>query len=418
MKLVRKLLDGMEKPFKKGGPLHRVHPLYEALDTFAFTPGRVTKGTTHVRDAMDLKRLMMTVVWALVPAILMAMYNTGFQANQAIEKLVQLNGGDPTQFALDNWRTTLYVALGLPFASGNILACFVHGFLYYFPVLVVTFAAGGLWEVVFASVKHHEINEGFLVTGMLFPMILPPAIPLWQVALGVSFGVVLGKEVFGGVGMNIFNPALVSRAFLFFAYPSEISGGQVWIAARGMTPDGVSGATWLTTATESGVQQLAQTGHNWMDAFLGFVPGSMGETSALACLLGALLLVFTRVASFRTMLGVAVGTIAMSLLFNGVGSETNPAFAIPFWWHMVLGGWAFGTVFMATDPVSSAFTTKGQWIYGFFIGVMVVMIRVINPAYPEGMMLAILFMNMFAPLIDWFFIRANIKRRAVGYAKG
>ncbi len=413
MKLVRKLLDRMEKPFEKGGKLHRLYPLYEALDTFTFATGSVTRGKTHVRDAMDLKRLMMTVVWALVPAILMALYNTGYQANLTVERLVERHGGDPLAFALDNWRTAIYVSMGLSFESGCILANFIHGFLYYFPVLVVTFTVGGFWEVLFASVRRHEINEGFLVTGMLFPMILPPAIPLWQVAMGISFGVVLGKEVFGGVGMNMFNPALVSRAFLFFAYPADISGDMVWTAARGMTADGVSGATLLSMATAGGTDALVAGGHSFTQAFIGLIPGSMGETSALACLLGAVVLVATRVGSFRTMLGVVLGTIGMSLLFNHMGSETNPAFQIPFWWHMVLGGWAFGTVFMATDPVSSAYTRKGQYIYGFFIGVMVVTIRVINPAYPEGMMLAILFMNMFAPLIDWFFIRATIKRRAL-----
>jgi len=243
-------------------------------------------------------------------------------------------------------------------------------------------------------------------------MILPPAIPLWQVAMGVSFGIVIGKEVFGGVGKNIFNPALVGRAFLFFAYPAQISGDSVWIAARGLTADGVSGATALAVVKQEGMDALAAAGFNWWDAFIGLVPGSMGETSALACLIGAAVLLVTRVASWRSMFGVVLGTVAFSAMFNVIGSQTNPAFAMPFWWHMVLGGWAFGTVFMVTDPVSSAFTARGQFIYGFFIGVMAVLIRVINPAYPEGMMLSILFMNMFAPLIDFGFMRANIRRRA------
>ncbi len=409
MKLLRRMMDQMGKSFEKGKPLSKVEPLYEALDTFMFTPGKVNKGTTHVRDGMDLKRLMMTVVWALVPAILMAMYNTGFQANLAIS-----NGAE----ALDNWRTALVLGVFGGFDAGNILSCFFHGFLYYFPVLVVTFGVGGFWEVLFASVKKHEINEGFLVTGMLVPMIVPPALPLWQLALAISFGVVLGKEVFGGVGMNIFNPALVTRAFLFFAYPAAISGDSAWIAARNLGPDTYSGATWLTTATNGGLQAIGEAGYSWMDAFLGFIPGSMGETSALACLIGAAILIVTRVASWRTMAGVVGGALLMSLVLNGIGSDTNLGFSIPFYWHFVLGGFAFGAVFMATDPVSSAYTKQGQLIYGFFIGLLAVLIRVINPAYPEGMMLAILFMNMFAPLIDYVYIRGNIKRRKIRNAAG
>ena len=411
MKAVRRILDMMSGPFHKGGRLHRLYPLYEAIDTFSFTPGKVTTGRTHVRDGADLKRLMITVVVALTPAILWAIFNTGYQANLAIERLAA-SGGDVGSYALDNWRTSLYLAMGLQFSSASIAGCVVHGLLYYLPVLIVTFLVGGVWEVLFAAVRGHEVNEGFLVTGFLFPMILPPAIPLWQVAMGVSFGIVIGKEVFGGVGKNIFNPALVGRAFLFFAYPAQISGDSVWIAARGLTADGVSGATALAVVKQEGMDALAAAGFNWWDAFIGLVPGSMGETSALACLIGAAVLLVTRVASWRSMFGVVLGTVAFSAMFNVIGSQTNPAFAMPFWWHMVLGGWAFGTVFMVTDPVSSAFTARGQFIYGFFIGVMAVLIRVINPAYPEGMMLSILFMNMFAPLIDFGFMRANIRRRA------
>ncbi len=413
MKLVRRLLDKMGEPFLQGGKLQRLYPLYEALDTFTFTPGEVTRGKTHVRDAMDLKRLMMTVVWALVPAIVMAIYNTGYQANLALERLHELGGGEIAAHALDNWRTAIFMGLGLSFSSSSLLGCVVHGLLYYIPILFVTFAVGGVWEVLFATVRKHEINEGFLVTGMLFPLILPPAIPLWQVALGITFGVVIGKEVFGGVGMNIFNPALVARAFLFFAYPAAISGDDVWIAAQGLTADGISGATAMAVATVEGPQALTEHGYTLWQAFVGLVPGSLGETSALACLIGAVVLLVTRVASYRTMLGVVGGTVAMTLLFNAIGSETNPAFQIPVWWHMALGGWAFGTVFMATDPVSSAYTRNGQYIYGALIGVMVIAIRVVNPAFPEGMMLAILFANMFSPLIDWFFIRATVKRRAL-----
>jgi Na+-transporting NADH:ubiquinone oxidoreductase subunit B len=282
-------------------------------------------------------------------------------------------------------------------------------------VFVVTFAVGGTWEVIFAIVRKHEVNEGFFVTGFLFPLILPATIPLWQVALGISFGVVIGKEVFGGTGMNILNPALTSRAFLFFAYPVEISGDKCWIAAQTAAADGVSGATWLAKASEEGQAVFAQ-GITWWDAFVGMMPGSMGETSALACFAGAIFLLITGIASWRIMLSVTVGTIAMAALLNGIGSETNPFFDVPFWWHFVLGGWAFGMVYMATDPVSAAATDKGRYIYGFFIGILVVLIRVVNPAYPEGMMLSILLMNVFAPIIDHYVLKANIKRRKARYA--
>jgi len=300
------------------------------------------------------------------------------------------------------------------FDPGSIWACMVHGALYFFPVLIVTFAAGGFWEVLFSSIRKHEVAEGFFVTGFLFPLILPATIPLWQVAMGISFGVVLGKEIFGGTGMNFLNPALLARAFLFFAYPIEISGDAVWIAAK-TGADGVSGATWLAMAAEQGQAAVAQ-GVSWQDAFLGFIPGSMGETSALACLIGAAILLITRVGSWRVMTGVVIGTVAMAMTLNAVGSETNPFFATPFWWHFVLGGWAFGTVFMATDPVSAAQTDKGRWIYGILIGVLAVLVRVVNPAYPEGMMLAILLMNVMAPLIDHYVVAANVKRRMRRYA--
>jgi Na+-transporting NADH:ubiquinone oxidoreductase subunit B len=257
------------------------------------------------------------------------------------------------------------------------------------------------------------------VTGFLLPLTLPPTIPLWQVASGVIFGVLIGKEIFGGTGMNILNPALTARAFLFFAYPAEISGDKPWIAADFAGVDGFTGATWLARATADGPHTLGQVGSTqWMDAFIGVIPGSMGETSALLCLVGAFILIVTRIGSWRTMLGVVVGSAAMAVFLNTIGSDTNPAFGIPFAWHAVLGGWAFGTVFMATDPVSSAFTDKGRLIYGFGIGVMVILVRVVNPAYPEGMMLAILFMNMFAPFIDHFFVQANIKRRLARNAAG
>jgi len=402
MRFLRRFLDLQKERFQSGGKLDHLYPLFEAVDTIFYTPDAVTTGTTHVRDALDLKRMMSVVVAALLPIVFFAMYNTGLQANRAI-----VAGAQP----LDSWQTRFFEALGYSFTT-DFGACFFHGALYFLPVFIVCFAAGGTVEVIFGCVRGHEINEGFFVTGFLLPLTLPPTIPLWQVASGAIFGVLIGKEIFGGTGMNVLNPALTARAFLFFAYPAEISGDKPWIAADFIGVDGFSGATWLARATTEGPQALGPIGSaQWWEAFNGFIPGSMGETSALLCLIGAVILIVTRIGSWRTMLGVVGGTAAVAVLLNVIGSETNPAFAIPFAWHVVLGGWAFGTVFMATDPVSSAFTNKGRLIYGFGIGVMVILVRVVNPAYPEGMMLAILFMNMFAPFIDHFFVQANIKRR-------
>jgi Na+-transporting NADH:ubiquinone oxidoreductase subunit B len=409
MQFLRRFLDVQKERFQSGGKLDHLFPLFEAVDTIFYTPDAVTTGTTHVRDALDLKRMMSVVVAALMPIVFFAMYNTGLQANRAI-----VAGAQP----LDSWQTRLFEALGYSFTT-DFWTCFFHGALYFLPVFIVGFAAGGTVEVIFACVRGHEINEGFFVTGFLLPLTLPPTIPLWQVASGAIFGVLIGKEIFGGTGMNVLNPALTARAFLFFAYPAEISGDKPWIAADFVGVDGFSGATWLARATAEGPHALGPIGSSqWWDAFIGFVPGSMGETSAMFCLVGALILILTRIGSWRTMLGVVGGSAAMAVLLNAIGSETNPAFAIPFAWHAVLGGWALGTVFMATDPVSSAFTDKGRLIYGFGIGVMVILVRVVNPAYPEGMMLAILFMNMFAPFIDHFFVQANIKRRLARNAAG
>ncbi len=404
MRLLRNMMDRMERLFGRGGPLEKLHPLYEATDTFLYTPDRVTGGPPHVRDGLDLKRMMTIVVVALVPCILMAMYNTGYQANLAFEQ---------GKFQAAGWRTDLVAALGLGFSPQSVLACFVHGALYFIPVLLVTYASGGAIEVLFAVVRRHEVNEGFFVTGMLLPLIVPPAIPLWQVAVATIFAVVFGKEVFGGTGMNIFNPALIARAFLFFAYPAQISGDAVWVAVDGYSsPTMLALAKGLQAGSTGGVQALVGSGHSWWDCFLGFIPGSMGETSALACLIGAAILLATQVGSWRVMLGVVLGSLGISLLFNALaGHVKNPFFDVPFHWHVVLGGWAFGTVFMATDPVSSAFTEMGKFIYGLAIGILVILIRVVNPAYPEAMMLAILFMNMFAPLIDHFVLQANVKRR-------
>jgi Na+-transporting NADH:ubiquinone oxidoreductase subunit B len=406
MQILRTALDKAAPLFEKGGKFHQFHAFYEAPDTLLFTPGETTKGSTHVRDGMDLKRMMVTVVAALTPCVLMALYNTGYQANLAVDMAGPLA-------IRDDFNTMLFTLLGFtPGTASDHLANIVYGALYFLPVWITTFVVGGHIEMANAVIRKHEVNEGFLVTGFLFPLILPPTIPLWQVALGVAFGVIVGKEIFGGTGMNVLNPALTGRAFLFFAYPGQISGDAVWIAANnvaaGDTTDGFSGATWLgKAAAESGALMDA----SWMDAFIGFIPGSMGETSALACLMGAGILIATRVGSWRTMVGVVIGTVAMALVLNAAGSDTNPMFEVPFWWHMVLGGWAFGAIFMATDPVSSAFTDTGRLLYGIGIGVVVILIRVVNPAYPEGMMLAILFMNLFAPLFDHFVVQANINRR-------
>ncbi|OAI15377.1 NADH:ubiquinone reductase (Na(+)-transporting) subunit B [Methylomonas koyamae] len=396
----RDLLDSIEPHFTKGGKFEKYYGLYEMVDTFMYTPSDVTRGTTHVRDGNDLKRTMTFVVIATAFCILMAWYNTGFQANLAMQKIGATD--------IDGWRSIPMALFG--YNPYNPFSCLVHGMLYFFPVYIVTLAVGGFWEVLFATVRKHEVNEGFLVSSMLYTLILPASIPLWQVALGISFGIVLGKEVFGGTGKNFLNPALTGRAFLFFAYPASISGDSVWVAV-----DGYSGATALSLASAGGLDAIAGS-FGWFQSFLGFIPGSMGETSTLACLLGAAFLLYTRVASYRIMAGVMIGMIGISTLLNVIGSDTNPMFAIPWYWHMVLGGFAFGTVYMATDPVSAANTDVGRWIYGVLIGVMIIIIRVINPAFPEGVMLAILFSNMFAPLIDYFVIQANIRRRIKRHA--
>lgn len=394
MKLLRNFLDKQEKHFLKGGKLEKWFPLYEAVDTFLYTPAAATKSASHVRDVMDLKRMMMMVVIALIPAVLMAFYNTGYQANLGLQQI----GASSSS----HWQADVLQWLGFDFDPSNFWANFIFGGLYFLPVYLITIAVGGFWEVLFAVVRKHEVSEGFLVTSLLFPMILPPNIPYWQVALGISFGVVIGKEVFGGVGMNILNPALTARAFLFFAYPAQISGDKVWVAV-----DGLSQATPLAQFADS----TMNVSYSWMDAFLGFIPGSMGETSTLACLIGAVILIVSKVGSWKIMLSIVVGTVLTTLGLNAIGSATNPMFNLPFYWHFVLGGFAFGTVFMATDPVSAAMTEKGKYIYGFLIGFFVVLVRVVNPAFPEGMMLAILFMNVFAPIIDRYFINQNIKRR-------
>ncbi len=393
---LRKLLDNIEPHFHKGGKYENWYALFEAVDTIFYSPDSTTKTTAHVRDGVDLKRIMITVWLCTFPAMLFGMWNVGFQANTII--------ADSNLMLDNNWRYALISA----FAGNDPTSLwdnFWYGFWFFVPVYLVTFIVGGFWEVLFAMKRGHEVNEGFFVTSILFALACPPSIPLWMVAMGISFGVVIGKEVFGGTGKNFLNPALTGRAFLFFAYPAAMSGDMVWTAV-----DGYTGATALSVAASGGVEALeAQFG--WNSTFFGTIPGSIGETSTLAILIGLAGLLWTRIASWRIVLGVFVGMFAMSGLLNMVGSETNPMFALPWYWHLTLGGFAFGMVFMATDPVSAAMTNTGKYWFGGLIGVMVILIRVVNPAFPEGMMLAILFANLFAPLIDHFVVEANIKRR-------
>ncbi|PAT41032.1 NADH:ubiquinone reductase (Na(+)-transporting) subunit B [Vandammella animalimorsus] len=397
---LRSFFDRIEPHFHQGGKYEKWYALYEAVDTFLYRPASVTRSTAHVRDSIDLKRMMIMVWLCTFPAMFFGMWNVGWQANTVFAAQPELLA------AQDGWRFALMRMLG-GFNPASAWDNMLLGALHFLPIYAVTFAVGGFWEVLFASIRRHEVNEGFFVTSVLFALTLPPTIPLWQVALGISFGVVLGKEVFGGTGKNFINPALAGRAFLFFAYPAALSGDAVWNAV-----DGYAGATALSQAASGGVAALAQGGLSWWDAFLGFMPGSVGETSTLAILIGGGALMLMRIAAWRIVAGVMIGMVGFSLLLNLIGSDSNPMFALPWYWHLVLGGYAFGMMFMATDPVSASMTNTGKWIFGALIGVMVVMIRVINPAFPEGMMLAILFGNLFAPLIDHFVIRANIKRRA------
>lgn len=407
---LKHLLEKMEPAFLPGGKFEKWYALYEATATFLYTPGTVTKGASHVRDAIDSKRMMVLVWLALFPAMFYGMYNVGLQSFSALHV-----GDFAHNIALNvtnDWHFALANALGILSPDAGVGAKMALGAIFFLPIYITIFLVGGFWEVLFAMVRKHEVNEGFFVTSILLALIVPPTLPLWQAALAATFGVVVAKEVFGGVGRNFINPALAGRAFLFFAYPGQISGDLVWTAA-----DGYSGATALSQWAQGGQAALkhVSTGQpiHWMDAFLGSIPGSIGETSTLALIIGGCVIVFARIASWRIIAGVLIGMIATSSLFNWIGSTTNPMFAMPWYWHLVLGGFALGTIFMATDPVSASFTNKGKWWYGALIGVMCVLIRVVNPAYPEGMMLAILFANLFAPLFDYAVVQANIKRRRV-----
>ena len=395
---LKNYIEGMEHHFEPGGKHEKWFALYEAVATGLFTPGFVTKGKTHVRDNIDLKRIMILVWMCALPMVFWGMYNIGAQANTAIAS------GAGTPF--DDWHVALLSAFGVTMGEGaGVIASMLYGAVYFLPIYATVFIVGGFWEVLFAAVRKHEVNEGFFVTSILFALILPANIPLWQAAVGITFGVVIAKEVFGGTGKNFLNPALAGRAFLFFAYPSDISGDAVWTAV-----DGFSGATALSSAAAGGLEGLTSS-LTWADAFIGNMQGSTGEVSALIILLSGSVLLFAGIASWRIVAGVFIGMVATSLLFNMIGSDTNPMFEVPFYWHLVIGGFAFGMMFMATDPVSASFTENGKWAYGLLIGLMVVLIRVVNPAFPEGMMLAILFANLFAPLFDHFVVQANIKRR-------
>ncbi len=395
---LRRLLDRAHPYVAKGGPYEQFYAMYEAVDTFFYTPGEVTRTAPHVRDSIDLKRVMIFVWVAVAPAIVVGLWNTGYQANLAM--------GDLGVDEAPGLRGLALYWLGVGYDPGNVWDCLMHGAAWYVPIFAVTFAVGIGWEILFAGIRNHEVNEGFFVTSLLYSLILPPTIPLWQAALGISFGVVLAKEVFGGTGKNFVNPALAGRAFLFFAYPAELSGDSVWTAVGGF-----SGATPLALGAVGGVASIVGEGITWMDAFLGGIQGSIGATSAAACLLGACFLVYTKVASYRIILGVFLGMVATSLLLNALDGSDNPMMGMPWYWHLVLGGFAFGMVFMATDPVSACQTNMGRWIFGLLIGAMTVMIRVVNPAFPEGIMMAILFANVVAPLIDYFVVRANVRRR-------
>lgn len=393
-------LEKIEPDFEPGGKHEKWYALYEAVATIFYTPGKVTKGTTHVKDSIDLKRIMIMVWMATFPAMFYGMFNIGQQAHYAI-----LNGAGAVGLP-DVWQAALFTALGGQLGVDGVswLGMMGYGACFFLPIYATTFIVGGFWEVLFASVRKHEVNEGFFVTSVLFALTLPATIPLWQVALGITFGVVIAKEVFGGTGRNFLNPALSGRAFLYFAYPAQISGDAIWTAA-----DGYSGATMLSQAA-SGSLDYSNVAL-WWNAFYGNIQGSAGEVSTLMIALGGLFIIYLRIASWRIVLGVLLGVAIFSTLLNLIGSSTNPMFAMPWYWHMVIGGLAFGMFFMATDPVSASFTNQGKWAYGILIGAMAVMIRVLNPAFPEGIMLAILFANLWAPLFDYFVAQSNIKRR-------
>ena len=392
---MRKLLDRFESDFHPGGKWERLYPLFEAIDTFLYKPKSTTKNSSHVRDNIDLKRVMITVWLATFPAMFFGMWNIGFQANSIMAD-IGMSSPDGIRGAI--------IGLLAGYDATSVWDNMIHGAAYFLPIYITTFVVGITWEIIFATVRKHEVNEGFFVTSILFSLSCPPDLPLWMVAIGISFGVVIGKEIFGGTGKNFLNPALTGRAFLYFAYPAYMSGDAVWTAV-----DGYSGATMLSLAASEGLPNASEA-YTWMESFIGTIPGSIGETSTLAILLGGFVLLYMKIASWRIVAGILIGSMVLSELFNLFNSD-NPMFNLPFYWHWVIGGFAFGAIFMATDPGSAAMTNSGKFWYGILIGVMVILIRVANPAFPEGMMLAILFANLFAPLFDHFAVNANIRRR-------
>jgi len=394
---LRKILDDMAPLFEKGGKHEKWYALYEAVDTIFYMPSKQATAASHVRDGIDLKRIMITVWACTFPAMFFGMWNLGFQANTFIAATPGVDGSG-------NWHE-IFISLLAGHDPGSLWDNFWYGAVYFIPIYAVTFIVGGFWEVLFAMVRGHEVNEGFFVTSVLFALSCPPNVPLWMVALGISFGIVIGKEVFGGTGKNFLNPALSGRAFLYFAYPASMSGDAIWTAV-----DGFTGATMLSVAAQQGMAAV-EAQMTWWDGFFGVMQGSVGETSTLMILLGGLALMVMGIASWRIIAGTFIGMVVTATLFNWIGSDSNYMFEMSWQWHLVLGGFAFGMIFMATDPVSASMTHAGRWWFGGLIGFMCVLIRVANPAFPEGMMLAILFANLFAPLIDYFVVEANIKRR-------
>jgi Na+-transporting NADH:ubiquinone oxidoreductase subunit B len=382
MKGLRKILDSARPSFEEGGKLYKLHSLFDALETLAFVPNKVTHSGAHIRDAIDMKRTMIVVVMAMVPALLFGMWNVGRFHFMALGELTE---------------KTFWQVFGF-------------GFLKVLPLIIVSYVTGLTIEIIFAQIRKHDVPEGFFVTGFLIPLIMPVDVPLWMVAVSTAFAVIIGVEVFGGAGMNVLNPALTARAFLFFAYPSWMSGDKVWIAGlrngAGII-DGFSGETVMGYAASGRVNAIPFSDS---DMFLGLIPGSIGETSTLAILIGAVILIWTGIGSWKIITSVFAGGLLMGLILNLFA--VNDYMALPAWKHLIIGGFAFGAVFMATDPVSAAQTEKGKWIYGLLVGIMAILIRVLNPAYPEGVMLAILLMNVFAPLIDHYVIEANIKKRS------
>ena len=406
---LRSINETIKPKFMPGGAQAKWFPIYDAIENFIFSSTHKTINPIHVRDSIDIQRIMVIVWLAAFPAMFFGMYNIG---NQTLDYLTLVGSANT-----NDWHHTLINLVG--YSNDSFLTKMWIGAVYFVPIYAVTFAVGILWEILFAVVRKHEINEGLFVSSILFALSCPPDLPLWQAAMGITFGIVIGKEVFGGTGKNFLNPALTGRAFLYFAYPSQLSGDKVWIAGlsdTGITPEGFSGATPLGYAAEGGLQGLSDN-FSWFDAFIGNIPGSVGETSVIAIGIAMLILLGTGVASYRIILGTFLGMIVMSSILNIVGSDTNPMFQVPWYWHLVIGSFAFGLVFMATEPVSGSGTNAGRWIYGALIGVTVILIRVINPAFPEGMMLAILFANLFAPVIDHMVVSNNIakRKRALSY---